>query len=181
MLRSAGYLYDLRLSTNETYALYKNITFKSFIGLSGDCFDRFLIRSRELFESTQIIYQCISKLNLNFLNLNIVLMNISSNTQFQQATQNYKTVMETLILKFKNVVDGVTTVNGLNYKGVESGKGEFGVFILITSDNKIYRTHLRSPAYNHLQLTPLMCIGHMFADLVTILGSIDVVFGEVDR
>ena len=181
MLRSAGYLYDLRMSNFENYALYNQLVFKSFIGITGDCFDRFLIRSRELFESTQIIYQCITKLNISFMQLNTVFFVENNNFQFQQINYIFKNKMECLINKFKNITDGLTTNTGLMYRAVESGKGEFGVFIVITSNNKIYRAHLRSPAYNHLQLVSLMCIGHMFADLVTILGSIDVVFGEVDR
>lgn len=181
MLRSTGYLYDLRLSLWESYALYPNLNFKSFVGFSGDCFDRFLIRSRELFESIQIIYQCVAKLNLRFISLAGQFNKDNADAQLQQTNNAFKNNMELLINKFKIVSDGIATNAGFMYGAVESGKGEFGVFLITQNNNLIYRAHLRSPAYNHLQLVSMMCSGHMFADLVTILGSIDVVFGEVDR
>lgn len=175
ILRSTGYFYDLRTFINDTYAFYWFLTFKSFLGSFGDCYDRFLIRSRELFESVLIIYQCITK--INYLNNNYI------DSIYIQTNKNYKILnnMESLFNLFYLNQKITVDTNSFAYAGIEAGKGEFGVFCLFAGSSYPQRVHLRSPAYNHLQLISLLGCGHVFADLVTLIGSLDLVFGEVDR
>lgn len=135
------------------------------MGAFGDCFDRFLIRSRELFESLLIIYQAAS-----------LLCTAPHNTPDIQTTR-----IEQVISHFLKQTATLAIDSGFNYTSVEAGKGEFGVAVLTNNTNMPWRVHLRSPAFNHLQLIGRLAQGHLFADLVTIIGSLDLVFGEVDR
>ena len=152
---------------------------RAFIGTTGDSYDRFLIRSREMFESVNIVSQISCKLlnNLNTIKLN---SNFGSNA-YGQANSCSKTTMELLIKRFANV-DAPTALHAcITYGVVEAGKGEFGVLALLNDTRYLYRVHLRSPAYAHLQLISLLGVGHQFADLVVLVGTLDLVFGEVDR
>jgi NADH-quinone oxidoreductase subunit D len=166
-----------------------------YLGKRGDSYDRFLIRIREMYESVNIIFQVLS----NFSNMN----NPSSNSLIKSSfgennffsffdflyTQKYKksnykskyTSMENLIVHFKNYSEGIKVPKGFIYKAVEAPKGEFGVSLVSDGSSVPYRCKIRTPAYHHMQVMPRMVQGHFFADLVTVLGSQDIVFGDVDR
>ncbi len=179
ILRSTGCAYDLRFLKAEQYAAYNKLAFKMFVGIYGDCYDRFLIRSRELFESAYIVLQAVTILGVDF-NGSCCLSKFYGVFSNQKVNQT-KTKMENTINKFKYISDFITINSGISYKAVEAGKGEFGVMVVSSGDNKPYRAFLRSPAYNHLQLLSLIGSGCYFADLITLVGSLDLVFGEIDR
>jgi NADH-quinone oxidoreductase subunit D len=179
ILRGSGCMLDLRFSTIESYAAYRLISFRSYLGVQGDSFDRFLVRSRELFESMNIIYTVMSQL-YGKTNVRVNAYH-SSEPAILRGKHEFKTKMESLIVKFKSAIDPISTDSALSYRSVEAGKGEFGVMLIASNDRKPYRVYLRSPAYNHLQLLSLLGSGHMFADIVTLVGTLDLVFGEVDR
>ena len=165
---------------------------QGYLGKRGDSYDRFLIRFREMYESLNIIFQLVSsftsltvthiyptqfkKTNFfefsNFLNSpNHVLLNNS--TKYSS--------MEALITHFKYYSEGVRVPRGFVYKAIEAPKGEFGVSIISDGTSKPYRCKIRTPSYHHMQMMARMSQGHYFADLVTILGTLDIVFGDVDR
>lgn len=192
MARGSGIKRDIRLDTYDTYANYSYLNFKSYIGNFGDSYDRFLLRMLEMVESLNIINQCLSKLGflkkktiinkkkknkyspnlLNYLNKN--------NYILDQIIQPYSK-MENLIKHFKYWSEGFLINAGFSYASVESPKGEFGVSLFADNSAKPYRCKVRSPAYHHLQVLPKLSKGHFLADLVTLIGTIDIVFGEVDR
>jgi NADH:ubiquinone oxidoreductase subunit D len=191
MARSTGLKRDLRLDKLETYANYYYLNFRSYVGQNGDSYDRFLIRMNEMVESINIINQVINKLTKN-KNVNILKKNskINSNSILHYVNQkntnqfNYKneyTSMEQLINHFKYWSEGFPIKSGYTYKAVESPKGEFGVSLISDGTNKPYKCKVRSPAYHHLQVLPKITKGHFLADLVTLMGTIDIVFGEIDR
>lgn len=180
MLRCTGIRRDLRLDLYETYANYYYLNFKSFYSLCGDCFDRYLIRMNEMLESLFIINQLINKLILKKKNINKYSLLNYNNYNNHTHLNNFLT-MESTIKHFKYWSEGFTVKQGLVYVGVESAKGEFGVTLVADSSNKPYRCKVRSPAYFHLQVLPKLIKNHMLVDLVTIMGTIDVVFGEIDR
>ena len=171
--RASGIKKDLRLLNNTTYSNYWYLNFNSFIGKTGDSFDRFIIRIREMFESLYLITQVISTLNLTTYNYNF--------NKWKYLSQNKFTQMEKLINHFKYYSEGYVLNKGLYYNEVESPKGEFGVTIISNNTNKSYRCKIKSPAYTHLQILSFLAKGHYFADIVTLIGSQDIVFGEVDR
>ena len=171
--RASGVKKDLRLLNNTTYSNYWYLNFNSFTGKSGDSYDRFIIRMREMFESLYLITQVISTLNLNTYNYNF--------NKWKSISQNKFTQMEKLINHFKYYSEGYVLNKGLYYGEVESPKGEFGVTIVSNNTNKSYRCKIKSPAYTHLQILSFLSKGHYFADIVTLIGSQDIVFGEVDR
>jgi NADH:ubiquinone oxidoreductase subunit D len=194
--RSGGFKKDLRLLKSTSYSFYWYLKFKSFLGKTGDCFDRFIIRIREMLESIYIIYQIIpnivnflsveSKFNLSsvsvdklaYLNFfNSIAPNLSEYSNYQGKSLS----MESVISHFKYYSEGLKVPAGSIYASIESPKGEFGVSIISDGSVKPYRCKIRTPAYNHLQLMSYLNEGHYFADMVTILGSQDIVFGEVDR
>jgi len=198
MSRSVGIKRDLRLNKLETYANYYYLNFRSYTGMHGDCYDRFLIRMCEMCESTNIINQTINKLtkyNLTYLNDKSKLknkpytninphviskyLNINSFNNFN-FKDNY-TSMESLINHFKFWSEGFKVKSNYTYKAVESPKGEFGVTLFSDNSNKPYKCKVRSPAYHHLQLLPKISKGHFLADLVALIGTVDIVFGEIDR
>jgi NADH:ubiquinone oxidoreductase subunit D len=166
----------------------------SFLGKRGDSYDRFLIRVREMYESINIIFQILSNLTiLSSTETNVSkvpsqkkdffsffdflykkkLENINRKTKF--------TSMENLIKHFKKYSEGTTIQKGFTYKAVEAPKGEFGVSLVSDGTSKPYRCKIRTPAYHHMHIMPRMVQGHFMADLVTVLGSQDIVFGDVDR
>lgn len=193
MARSAGIKRDIRLSFFETYANYYYLNIRSFIGYTGDCYDRYLIRMREMNESLSIINQVINKLNIK--NMKITKKNLSNNFfQYLDNTSSYlikplkkKTLlswyinMEDLINHFKYYSDGLIVPRGITYKNVESPKGEFGVILISDGSSKPYRVKIKPASYHNLQYLTILTQNHLFSDLVTLIGSQDIVLGEVDR
>lgn len=181
MLRSVGVKRDLRLNLHETYANYYYLNFKSFYSRNGDSYDRYLLRMNEMVESLNIVNQLTSKL-VNFKKRKInknKLINYTNKNNYSYITSFLN--MEQTIRHFKYWSEGFTVKNGLVYTAVESAKGEFGVTLIANNSNKPYRCKVRSPAYHHLQILPKLVNKHMLADLVTLMGTIDIVFGEIDR
>jgi len=181
MLRSTGVKRDLRLDLFESYGNYFYLNFKSFYSKQGDSYDRYLLRMNEMLESINIINQLVSKL----LNLKSNKINKNSLMNYHEFN-NYSFIsnfltMEQTIQHFKYWSEGFTVDAGVIYAAVESPKGEFGVTMVADGSNKPYRCKVRSPAYHHLQVLPKLVKKHMLADLVTIMGTIDIVFGEIDR
>jgi NADH:ubiquinone oxidoreductase subunit D len=182
VIRSGGLKKDLRFSKAETYSHYWFLSFKSYLGKRGDSYDRFLIRMREMFESINIIYQILNNL------LNSTSSESSSFLSFVYQQEKNKlnrtskySSMEQLINHFKKYSEGSLVPKGFVYKAVEAPKGEFGVTIISDGSSLPYRCKIRTPAYHHIQIMPRLVQGHFFADLVTVLGSQDIVFGDVDR
>lgn len=192
--RAAGIKKDLRFLKSETYAHYWFLTIQSFLGKKGDSYDRFLIRIREMYESVSIIFQILSNIS-NLSNKNAITFATKKNKinffsffdflfaeSFTKLNQNSKyNSMESLIKHFKHYSEGVKTPRGFTYKSVEAPKGEFGVSLISDGTSVPYRCKIRTPAYHHIQIMPRLVQGHFFADLVTVLGSQDIVFGDVDR
>lgn len=181
MLRCTNINRDLRLDVHETYANYSQLQFKSYVSKKGDSYDRYLLRMNEMVESLVIINQLLEKLT-NSTNLKInknKLLNYHNFNDYSFVT-NF-TNMEQTINHFKYWSEGFIVKNGLVFTSVESPKGEFGVTLISDNSNKPYRCKVRSPAYHHLQILPKLVQKNMLADLVTIMGTIDIVFGEIDR
>jgi len=188
--RSTGIKRDLRLSKLETYANYYYLNFRSYTGQHGDCYDRFLIRMAEMVESLNIINQLIFKLsnfngsnNLKNSNIlpHILIKNSLTKKFLKENNKNNYNSMENLINHFKYWSEGLKLKSGFTYQAIESAKGEFGVTLVANNSNKPYKCKVRSPAYHHLQVLPKIAKGHFLADLVALIGTIDIVFGEVDR
>jgi NADH:ubiquinone oxidoreductase subunit D len=168
---------------------------QGYLGKRGDCYDRFLIRMREMYESLNIIFQVLNNLINLSNNSDRKLSSINTTTtdffSFFDFLYNEKsskmnfstkyTSMESLINHFKYYSEGVKVPRGFTYKAVEAPKGEFGVSLISDGSSIPYRCKIRTPAYHHLQVMARQIQGHFFADLVTVLGSQDIVFGDVDR
>lgn len=181
MLRCVGVKRDLRLDTFETYANYFQLQFRSYYSKKGDSYDRYLIRMSEMFESLLIINQLIINLNdikVKRINKNAILQYV--NTSNYSFITNF-TSMEQTIRHFKYWSEGFKVKNGTVYAAVESAKGEFGITLIADNTNKPFRCKVHSPAYFNLQILPKLIKKHMLADLVTLMGTIDIVFGEIDR
>jgi NADH dehydrogenase (ubiquinone) Fe-S protein 2 len=183
MARSTGIKRDIRLSKLETYANYYHINFRSYTGLHGDSFDRFLLRMNEMAESLNIINQVINnfqvsknKKNKSGFLLNCLVPKKANNINWKTEY----TSMEKVINHFKYWSDGFPVKKGYTYKAVESPKGEFGVTLISDNTTKPYKCKVRSPAYHHMHLLPAISKGHFLADLVALIGTIDIVFGEID-
>jgi NADH dehydrogenase (ubiquinone) Fe-S protein 2 len=172
MLRSAGVNWDLRKVMG--YDMYSKIDFLVPVGKNGDCFDRYLIRIEEMRQSLYIIEYC-----LNNIQDGVVKVNDYKITPPSRALMKYS--MEALIHHFKLYTEGYTVMEGESYAVVEAPKGEFGVYIKSNNTNKPYRCRIKAPGFLHLQGLNFMAKGHMLADVVTIIGTQDIVFGEVDR
>jgi len=172
LLRGSGLKWDLR--KNLSYELYDCLDFKVPIGLNGDCYDRFLIRVEEMRQSIYIIYQCLNNISIGDYKLN--------NFKY---TSPYKSLMkynmELLIHHFKYFTEGYIIPWNFCYISVEAPKGEFGVFLVANNTNQPYRCHIKAPGFLHLQGLNMMSKDHLLADVVTIIGTQDIVFGEVDR
>ena len=192
MSRSIGIKRDLRLDKLETYANYYYLNFRSFIGQNGDSYDRFLIRMNEMTESLNIINQTINKItkhkiqkkkikNSSNVNPHQILKFINPKHLNQNNYKNEYISMEQLIKHFKYWSEGFTVKSNWTYRAVESPKGEFGVSLISNGTNIPYKCKVRSPAYHHLQVLPKISKGHFLADLVALMGTIDIVFGEIDR
>lgn len=184
--RSAGVKKDIRFLRSETYAHYWFLSVQSYLGKRGDSYDRFLIRVREMYESLNIVFQVLT----NLTSLTDTISNRSSvpfihflySDKASKLNHSTKyTTMETLINHFKHYSEGIRVSRGFVYKAVEAPKGEFGVSLVSDGTSTPYRCKIRTPSYHHMQVMSRMSQGHYFADLVTVLGSIDIVFGDVDR
>lgn len=172
LLRGSGISWDLRL--NMPYEIYSDLNFKIPVGLNGDCYDRYLIRIFEMRESINIINQCINNIPAGDYKTKDFKL-------FPPSRKDMKHSMEALIHHFKLYSEGFVVPKGETYTAVEAPKGEFGVFLISNNTNKPYRCHIKAPGFLHLQGLDVMSAGHMLSDVVTIIGTQDIVFGEVDR
>ena len=176
MARATGIAYDLRLCEWHSYSSYFTTVFKSFLGVNGDSYDRYLIRISEMFESLYIIAQLLDLLKDE---IKKTWVKIDNSQQFE--VENPYNSMEELIRHFKYWTVGFVVPTQLLYSAVESPKGEFGVTLIADNTNQPYRCKVRSPAYFHLQALPALVKNMLLADLITLIGTIDIVFGEIDR
>lgn len=177
MLRGSGINWDLR-KTNPFTQIYNEIDFKVPVGHRGDCFDRFLIRVEEMKQSIKIMEVCINFVSTYRKSSETKISNYKIKLPPRQAM---KYSMETLIHHFKLVTEGYTIPHGETYLAIEAPKGEFGVFMVANNSNRPFRCRIRAPGFLHLQGLDFMSRNHMIADLVAIIGTQDIVFGEVDR
>ena len=176
MVRGSGAPWDLRKS--QPYELYEEMDFDIPVGRHGDCYDRAVLRMEEMRQSVRIMKQCIAKL-LAPAGQGPVLTQNHKITQ--PSRKDMKRSMEALIHHFKLFTEGFHTPAGEVYAAVEAPKGEFGVYLVSDGGDRPYKCKIRAPGFAHLQSMDFMCRGHMLADVSAILGSLDIVFGEVDR
>mgnify|MGYP003571116841 CR=1 FL=1 len=172
MVRGSGMAWDLRKS--QPYECYSELDFDIPVGKNGDCYDRYLVRMEECRQSLKIMKQCIEKMPggpVSAVNNKVV----------PPKRGEMKRSMEALIHHFKLYTEGYHVPEGEVYAAVEAPKGEFGVFLVSDGSNKPYRCKIRAPGFAHLQAMDYLCKGHMLADVAAVLGSLDIVFGEVDR
>ena len=172
MLRGSGVPWDLRKF--QPYEVYDRIPFDIPVGTNGDCFDRYLIRIQEMRQSLRIISFCINNIPGGQIKIDDKKITAPSRIEMKNS-------MEALIHHFKFYTQGFDVPKGSTYMTVEAPKGEFGVFLVSDGSNKPYRCHIKAPGFVHLQGLPFMAKGHMIADVVTIIGTQDIVFGEIDR
>ena len=172
MLRGSGVAWDLR--KNQPYDVYDHMDFQVPVGSRGDCYDRYLIRVEEMRQSLRIILQCLQEMPQGEIKTDDRKITPPSRTHM-------KTSMESLIHHFKLYTEGFIVPVGETYTAVEAPKGEFGVYLVSNGTNKPYRCKIRAPGFAHLQGIDFMAKNHMLADVVTIIGTQDIVFGEVDR
>jgi len=172
MLRGSGVAWDLRKA--QPYECYKDFDFKIPIGKNGDCYDRYICRMEEMRESIKIIKECIKKMPTG--PVKSIDGKITPPKRF-----DIKNSMEALIHHFKLFSEGFRVNEGEIYTAVEAPKGEFGVYLISDGSNKPYKCKIRAPGFSHLQSMDYLLKGHMLADVPAVLGSLDIVFGEVDR
>ena len=174
MLRGSGVVWDLR--KHQPYSVYDKLDFDIPVGVEGDCYDRYLVRIEEMRQANRIIKQCIAWLRANPGSV------MSENHKVSPpAREGMKQNMEELIHHFKLFTEGMHVPAGEAYAAVEHPKGEFGIYIVSDGANKPYRLKIRAPGYPHLAALDEMARGHMLADVVAIIGTQDIVFGEIDR
>ncbi len=174
MLRGSGIVWDLR--KHQPYEVYDQLDFDIPIGKEGDSYDRYLVRVAEMRQSNRIIAQCVDWLRKNPGPV------MSDNHKVAPPSRvDMKSNMEELIHHFKLFTEGFRVPEGECYAAVEHPKGEFGIYLVSDGANKPYRLKIRAPGYAHLQGLDEMARGHMLADVVTIIGTQDIVFGEIDR
>ena len=174
MLRGSGIAWDVR--KKQPYAVYDKLDFDIPVGVTGDCYDRYLVRVNEMRQSARIIRQCIDWLQVNPGPV------ISANHKVAPPSrESMKNNMEERIHHFKLCSEGIHVPEGQVYSAIEHPKGEFGVYLISDGANKPYRMKIRSPGYVHLSAMDELVRGHMIADVVTMVGTIDIVFGEIDR
>ena len=174
MLRGSGVEWDLR--KKQPYSVYDELDFDIPIGVNGDCYDRYLVRVEEMRQSNKIIKQCIDCLRAN---PGPVMTDDKKVSPPQRI--GMKDDMESLIHHFKLFTEGYCVPEGEAYAAVEAPKGEFGVYLISDGANKPYRVKIRAPGFSHLSAMSEMVVGHMLADVVAVMGTMDVVFGEIDR
>ncbi len=174
MLRGSGVEWDLR--RKQPYEVYEFIDFQVPVGVNGDCYDRYLVRMEELRQSNRIIKQCVDWLRVNPGPV------VVDNHKFAPPKRsNMKMGMEELIHHFKLCTEGYSLPTGEIYTAIEHPKGEFGIYLVSDGANKPYRLKIRAPGFAHLSSLDEMARGHMLADVVAIIGTQDIVFGEIDR
>jgi len=174
MLRGSGVVWDLR--KHQPYEVYDRLDFDIPVGTNGDCYDRYLVRVEELRQSTRIIKQCVEWLKSNPGPV------MSDDRKVVPPRRiEMKDDMESLIHHFKLFTEGYTVPEGEVYAAVEAPKGEFGVYLISDGANKPYRVKVRAPGFPHLAAMNEMVQGHMLADVVAVIGTQDIVFGEIDR
>ncbi len=176
MVRGSGAAWDLRKS--QPYECYAEMDFDIPIGKNGDCYDRYCIRVEEMRQSIAIMKQCIAKLREPAGQGPV---SVVDNKIVPPKREQMKRSMEALIHHFKLYTEGFHVPAGEVYAAVEAPKGEFGVYLVADGSNKPYKCKIRAPGFAHLQAMDFICRGHMLADVSAILGSLDIVFGEVDR
>lgn len=172
MLRGSGVSWDLR--KNQSYEIYDKLDFDVPVGVNGDCYDRYLIRIEEMRQSVNIIYQCLNQIPQGLVKVNDYKINLVSKNEI-------KFSMENLINHFKLYSQGYVIEQGETYSYAEAPKGEFGVYLVSDNTNKPYRCKIKAPGFAHLQALDFIGKGHMIADIAAIIGTLDIVFGEVDR
>ena len=172
VLRACGVPWDLRKS--QPYDIYDQLDFKVPVGTNGDCYDRYLCQMDEMRESNKIMLQCIEKMPKGEV------INRDSKIAAPKRAE-MKTSMEAIIHHFKFFTEGFHVPSGEIYSAVEAPKGEFGVYLISDGSSRPYRCKIRAPGFAHLQAFDLLSKGHLLADVPAVLGSLDIVFGEVDR
>ncbi len=172
LLRSTGVAWDLRRA--QPYECYSELDFKVPVGRNGDCFDRYLMRMEEMRQANHLMKQCLEKMTPGPV--------VNEDHKITPPRRGeMKRSMEALIHHFKLYTEGVHVPAGEVYVAVEAPKGEFGVYLVADGSNKPYKCKIRAPGFAHLQAMDHICKGHLLADVSAILGSLDIVFGEVDR
>ena len=171
-LRASGVPWDLRKS--QPYAIYDQLDFDIPVGKNGDCYDRYMVRIEEIRQSVSLMKQCLAKMPSGPVR-------VDNNKITPPHRAEMKKSMEALIHHFKLFTEGFHVPAGETYTAIETPKGEFAVYLVADGTNRPYRCHMRAPAFAHLQAIDVMSKGHMLADLVANIGSIDIVFGEIDR
>jgi len=174
MLRGSGLAWDLR--KKQTYAAYDKVDFDIPVGVNGDCYDRYLVRVEELRQSNRIIRQCVE-----WLRAHPGPVMLADHKVSPPHREDMKGDMEALIHHFKLFTEGYTVPAGEAYAAVEAPKGEFGIWLVSDGANKPYRLKCRAPGFAHLAAMDEMVSGHMLADVVAVIGTMDIVFGEIDR
>ena len=172
MIRGSGLAWDLRKA--QPYDCYDELSFGVPVGKNGDCFDRYLVRIEEMRQSLAIVAQCLDRLPEGPVH-------VLNNKVTPPRRAEMKQSMEALIHHFKLYTEGYRVPPGATYTAVEAPKGEFAVYLVSDGSNKPYKCHIRAPGFAHMAAMDFLCKGHMLADSVAILGSMDIVFGEVDR
>jgi len=174
MIRGSGFAWDLR--KKQPYEVYDQVDFDIPVGVNGDCYDRYLVRIEELRQSTRIIKQCV-----DWLRKNPGPVMVDDHKLVAPKREDMKEDMEALIHHFKLFTEGFCIPAGEAYAAVEAPKGEFGIYLVSDGANKPYRLKIRAPGFTHLSAMNEMVSGHMLADVVAVIGTQDIVFGEVDR
>ncbi len=172
MLRGSNVAWDLRKS--QPYDVYEEMDFDIPVGKTGDCYARYLVRMAEMYESIKIMRQCIEKIPEGLIKVDDYKVSPPPRAEM-------KTSMEALIHHFKLYTEGYHVPAGETYTAVEAPKGEFGVYLVSDGSNRPYRCHIRAPGFPHLQALEFLSKGHQLADTVSNIGSLDIVFGEIDR
>ena len=174
ILRGSGIAWDMR--KQQPYEVYDRMDFEIPVGRTGDCYDRYLVRMEEMRESNKIIRQCV-----DWLKQNPGPVIVENHKVAPPNRESMKSNMEELIHHFKLFTEGMHVPEGEAYAAVEHSKGEFGVYLISDGANKPYRLKLRAPGFSHLAALDEMSRGHMIADVVAIIGTLDIVFGDIDR
>ena len=172
LLRGSGIPWDLRKS--QPYEVYKDLSFSVPVGSSGDCYDRYILRVEEMRQSLNLILECLKKIPSGPIKSSDSKVMMPSRTELKKS-------MEAVIHHFKFCTEGYVLPSAETYAYTEAPKGEFGVYLVTNGTEKPYRCKIRAPGFAHLQALNYMVQGHMIADVVTIIGTQDIVFGEVDR
>jgi NADH dehydrogenase (ubiquinone) Fe-S protein 2 len=172
MLRGSGVDFDLR--RDQPYEVYDQLEFKVPVGTRGDCYDRYFLRVEEMRQSLHIISQCLNLMPAGPVKADNQKITPPSRLQLKQS-------MEALIHHFKLYTEGYLVPAGETYTAVEAPKGEFGVYLVSNGSSRPYRCKVKAPGFLHLQGLDFMTQGHLIADVVTTIGTQDIVFGEVDR